>query len=641
MNIKINRIKMENFCGTKEAEVNLFDRTIVKGVNKVGKTTLSNAIFSTFFNKLADGTSADDKIRPHDENGQNVDFVEINTWIDTNFDDKNAVFHKKQIQNYVTDRTTQEQKFKGNVNEFEINDIPKKEKDYVDYISQFIDLDRFMFCMNPKMFFNLDTKKRRALLFSLVGDVTDADVIKSNKDFEPLEKELMDGTVEELLSRCTKAIKQFEEMLKTIPARIDELVRQKVEVDATELKKQKANIESLIAEEHNRLSDIDSVNADYYKLAEDVSATERAMLEVKLKAKGDYESQKNEINRQIQSATIASASINSSIKADRNLLANYEKSKTDYESSIEKFRDDWTREKALEFDENEQKCPLCGTKYSANKIGNLKEEFEAHKTKTLANIEHLAKATKENLESVEKNIEEISIRIAEAEKTISDNDATVSALQEKISKLKEPDATKTKEYKDLEKKFVELTKKKESFVAPDKSAILNSINELNAEKSRIDVELSKLDKNADIDARIEDLKESQINVSQSIANQQKMMDLLKAYNRAKISMLTDKINSYFEVIKWQMFKEQINGGFAEVCIPLVEGTSYDGLLNHGNKILAEIDLCKAFQKASEVTCPIIIDDSESLDEWRIPQTDGQLIILRRTDDKVLTVEEIK
>ena len=142
-------------------------------------------------------------------------------------------------------------------------------------------------------------------------------------------------------------------------------------------------------------------------------------------------------------------------------------------------------------------------------------------------------------------------------------------------------------------------------------------------------------------ARVEELTRAQLETSQKIANEEKMLDLLSEYQRTKVGLLTDRINEYFSVIKWVFFKEQINGGFAEVCIPTVNGTSYDGLLNHGDKLLAEIDLCCAFQKRAGVSCPIMIDDTESLDEWRIPQIDNQLICIRRTDDKELTVAEIK
>lgn len=117
-------------------------------------------------------------------------------------------------------------------------------------------------------------------------------------------------------------------------------------------------------------------------------------------------------------------------------------------------------------------------------------------------------------------------------------------------------------------------------------------------------------------------------------------DLVKVFELAKIKAVTDKLNSRFQYVKWQMFAEQVNGGYADVCIPTVEGTSYDGLLNHGNKLLAELDIALAFQNFYSVKLPLILDDAESVDVERIPKVDRQLIVLRREGEKgtPLTVE---
>ena len=126
--------------------------------------------------------------------------------------------------------------------------------------------------------------------------------------------------------------------------------------------------------------------------------------------------------------------------------------------------------------------------------------------------------------------------------------------------------------------------------------------------------------------------------AQKIADEEKTLDLLEDFSRAKVNLLTDRVNRHFEIVRWQMFKPQINGGWEQVCNPLIGGTSYYSTLNHGNRILAEIDICRAFQKSAGVQVPIFVDDAESVDGWRIPQMDNQLIILKRTDDKALTIE---
>lgn len=58
-------------------------------------------------------------------------------------------------------------------------------------------------------------------------------------------------------------------------------------------------------------------------------------------------------------------------------------------------------------------------------------------------------------------------------------------------------------------------------------------------------------------------------------------------------------------------------------------------------MLTEVDICRAFQKAASVNFPIIIDDTESVDDWRIPQIDNQLIMLKHTQDKELVIENME
>ena len=58
------------------------------------------------------------------------------------------------------------------------------------------------------------------------------------------------------------------------------------------------------------------------------------------------------------------------------------------------------------------------------------------------------------------------------------------------------------------------------------------------------------------------------------------------------------------------------------------------------EVLTEIDICRAFQKKCGVELPIMTDDTESLDPWKIPDVDSQLIMFRRSDDKELKVREM-
>lgn len=288
-------------------------------------------------------------------------------------------------------------------------------------------------------------------------------------------------------------------------------------------------------------------------------------------------------------------------------------------------------------------CPYCGQEYPADKRDELVAEFDEKKKLTLKRITDRGNELASNLKSIPKKIKELEeqnaeyfAKKAEAEKKVADLDAELSKIPQIISENDIPECI------EISKQIAEMeaSLSKANDVSEMRKWIDLEIQTAERELLEIEKKIALVAQNIKIDERIAELMKEQVASAQLIVAEQQKLDLLEFFRRSKMQMLSDRINEYFDVIKWRMFQEQINGGFADVCIPLVNGTSYDGTLNHGDKILAEIDICRAFQKANKVVAPILVDDSESLDSWRIPVVGNQLILFRRTDDENIKVEVI-
>lgn len=626
MNIKFTKIELHNFCGIKDREDDLYDRTMIKGQNKAGKTTIKNAIYWVLFNKLSDG-SAPDGIRPHDENGKDIDMTDISVSLTMDIDGKTVRVTKTQKQNWVKDRTTQEQKFKGNVNEYDINGIPKKEKDFVEYMAQFIDLDSFLFCTNPYTFLRQSTKDRRATLFSLICADVDLEIINANPQFESLKSDLQDGTIEELMSRSKHAITALKEDLKLIPARIDEVSSQIQEIDEAE----KIALTKELSECESKLSSFDTIADTAKELTMRIADAKNKVIRMDT----DYRvaQQKAEANASIEKGNLinAIAMANGTIKNLQNYIEDAKRRQEDMTACIKKYAEDIERIKADTFNTDDLKCPVCGSKYTKAKVETMRKAWQESQDKKIADLAHMSTDSELRFNEINADIDKWTAEITAKQAEITGYEQELAVIENMPAPVVDAPDTKEKDKlnADIAKWQAELDALSIDNGA-EKQAVVNRISE-------IKVILDRQNTNNAYKTRVEELTQEQLKTSQKIANEEKMLDLLSEYQRAKIGVLTDRINEYFTVIKWQFFKEQINGGYAEVCIPTVNGTSYDGLLNHGDKLLAEIDLCCAFQKKADVSCPIIIDDTESLDEWRIPQIDNQLICIRRTDDKELAV----
>lgn len=638
--IKFKHISISNFCGIKQLDTPLYDRTTIKGQNTVGKSTIRNAIFWVLYNKLADG-SAPDGIRPHDENGVDIDFIDITVTLTIEVDGREIALKKVQKQKWTKPRNEQEKRFDGNINEFEINDMPKKEKDYKDYIENIIPVETLMYCTNAMAFLNMDTKKRRAKLLSLENEFSDADVVATDEKYAPFTDMLLDGTVDELIARSKKVIKAKNDELKAIPVRIDELKKQKVCIDVAEVELGRNAIKEQIAENKAKQEDVSKQFEEYQKLSDGIMELKFAQSDLVRKANEDNNKKHREIEDKISDKKFLLRQTESTIRDTEYGILNAKGTIQRGEVLLEELRSKYKTAQARKFDENSLVCSYCGQEYPQDKKEQIRADFESHKADELKAITEQGNRAKAELDKEKEILKALESELEEHKKSKQMLDSTISNLEKQLSELPTSiDISDTEEYKAIQSQIAEKEQVLSQMNSTDdvRQQLKAEETELQEQLTEIEKQITKAESNDKLDERIEELHVEQREVSQKIADEEKILDLLEDFNRAKINLLTDRVNQHFEVIRWQMFKPQINGGYEQVCNPLIGGTNYYSTLNHGNKILTEIDICRAFQKSAGVQVPIFIDDAESVDGWRIPQMDNQLIILKRTDDKELKVE---
>lgn len=630
--IQITHIRIENFCGIKSLDADFHKKTLIKGRNRKGKSTIRNAVMWCLTDKMADGKSATG-IRPHDENGVDTDFVEIVVEVTLLVDGREIVIKKTQKQDWVKDRHTQEQTFKGNVNEFEVNGIPKKEKDFKAYLEENVaSVDTLLFCLTPFSFLSLDTKKRRAKLFELVSSFSNNDVIATDDKFSELENDLKDGTIEELIARSKKAISKFKETLKELPARIDEVAKQIVDMDFAELELQKNDLERQINEVGDKVLDATSDTADLGARIMDMKFN---LSGIANNLNDALRKQKAEINNVIYELTRSKRDSESEIReADAN-ISYFERNIKGAEESLSALRERLNVTETSLFDDGSLICTQCGQEYPTDKKEEIKANFELLKQRDIVNIKDMIAKEENNIADCKKKLLEYKDKKQLAEQTLKSTEQNLKLQEENLANLPQTvDVSQNEEYQKLSKQIEDMEKQYELLEFKEKEAkefLKGEETRLRAELSEVNTKLLQKDTNIKAEDRIEELKAEQRKVSQQIADEERQLDLLEEFNRTKVSMITDKVNSYFDVIRWKMFQKQVNGGYAEVCYPIVQGTSYDGNLNNGDKILSEIDICRAFQKANNIELPIIADNLESLDADRLPNIDNQLIVLRRED----------
>ena len=107
------------------------------------------------------------------------------------------------------------------------------------------------------------------------------------------------------------------------------------------------------------------------------------------------------------------------------------------------------------------------------------------------------------------------------------------------------------------------------------------------------------------------------------------------FNKTKMTIVEERVNSLFSIVKFRMFDTQINGGEIETCEEIVDGIPFNGALNNAMRVNAGLDIINAICKHIGIYAPIFFDNAESVNEF-IP-TESQVIKLVVTKDKNLKI----
>ena len=657
MKITLKKLHIENFKNAKDQTFELDHITKIKGQNASGKTTIVDAFMWCLFNKDSKGNT-DFGIRPLDAAGNKVDHVEIKVDLLLDVDGREYQITKVQKQNWVKKRGNLEATLQGNVNSYEIDGVPKKEKDFKAFVSEIIDEDLFQLLTNPSTFVNMKWKDQRTELLKMVPEVNNDMVIASNPDtFSELNLALSLHTPEDLQAKSKKALSEYKKKQVEIPARIDEVKKSMTDIDVAEWELQRNSLKEQIAVVEKSEEDMTTQYEQYQKETDDLmdmkfklSDMERKANEGNLSKKKGYEEDLAALERDISSCEQKILLAERDIKETKATQSAYEKKR-------DQVFDEWKEESAktyvdtLEFDENSIICPVCGRAFQEEKIEQIKADFEKSKADKKAKWE---KEHEEVLEQIKQRgtmykgtIVLCQDKVKEAEERIKAeqenlNSATVEKekIEKLINKLPEKvDISSDKEYQSLK---AQIESKEEYLSKMNSGAELRQ--QLKIKKHGLTDELAIVEKqiasadNSAKEERIEELETEMREIAQSAADEEKMLYMLEQFMKAKMQIIEKMINEKFEEVNWKLFKKQENGAIVECCECTYKGVGINKDLNNGHKIVSGLDIIRTLSKMHDVYAPIFVDNAEAVNDFNYPSMETQMILLKVSDDKELRVE---
>lgn len=650
MQTKIKSIHLENFgkhseaIGGKPLDIQLGKRTIISGCNKTGKSTIKRSIQYIFGCKDENGKEITG-IRPHDEEGIDVDglttIAEMTVSVDSAENTlKKTCFQKKNRQGeYTGEDNTQ----------YFIDGVRKNTRKSYDEFVKTILPDPV--CMSAQEFFKQDTAGRRNLLETTFSNHTIDEIIDQNPEFEELRGKLRANSVSDLKSACNEKINGkgrganhvdgLNDKLTKLKHQIEFELSKKVEIDVVELEAQKNALNEQITENKAKQDDVSKEFEERQRASDGILELKLELGGMQAKANIALEKKRAEIRGEIN--TIDNQ-LKELARKSYSLMQDAKSAESENERNtvlLNATRENWKAANERVFDENSLVCSYCGQEYPEERKDQIWSDFESNRQEELSELTKRGTELKERIEKNKKDIEQLNKEIKEIEEQENEKQKSIEHLEKKMNEL--PDTTDISNLPEVQEIQVQIAEKeaamnKGNSAEEIRQQLKDEYEELLRQKAEVDKQFDSAVENDRIDTEVENLTAKQREISQEIAHIEKGLLLLKDFERKKAEMLESDINGNFEIVKVRMFEPQQNGELKDVCQITIDGESYDRNLNHGTKILAEIDICQAFQKKYDVCLPIIVDDCESLDDWRVPNIENQLITIKRSDDKELKIE---
>jgi DNA repair exonuclease SbcCD ATPase subunit len=587
--VELKQLNIENYKKFESAEYQFAPRTMVSGRNRQGKTTLMDAYFDTLTGKLADGTSPNNVRRKED--GEEVEGV-VSRELTLLIDGEETVIRKETKKGKSSSTT------KYQVDGFDYNQTKYKE-----FLKGISDSETIMMCSNARVFLNelrKSTASARVMLEKMAGFNADK-VLQDNPEVSEIIK---NHSVEEVVKKLNRDKKDFQ---KKIDAK-------KVEIDT--VKKQGTPDFTILEEKKNAVLDklngllekeklLNETNKTYDELCYEITGLKKSRDAIISNAAEALQEEKRKIVSLLNDRRFKQKHEEENLRILGNFLATAEKPERIQQRITvlqEKYKQTYAStfdETALnaiqneKFDPESAICPTCGQALPEEQVERLKTEFEQKK--------------------------------------------------QELEKLPaEPDMSGNEEYQAV---VAEIQKKQEQLDgltnnSEEKAAVqaerMSAEKELTGIEIKIEMAKQAVQKQTET---LEQLNTEQKELGQEDSDIQQKLDMLKEFSIKKNQALAEAINPLFKHFQFQFLDYTQDGEPVEVCKMICDGIGYFDGLNHSDQILCNIDLVTGLQELNGLNLPIWVDDVESVNADRIPDTGRQMILLKVSDDE-LKVEGI-
>lgn len=624
------------------------DNAQIRARNRCGKTTIADAYFWVLFGKDSRNRATFDvKYAP---DGQVVRGLETSVEAVFDIEGKELTLKRILVDKYENDRGNADKVWTGYKTNYEINGVPiAKEQQYIEKVRELCDEQVFRMLTDPDYFPGTMTwQKRRETLLDHFGNFTDADVFASDEKLAKLPELLGDKSVDDYRAIAEAQVRKLVEEKKSIPTRLDEVKRQMPvieEHEARDLAALQLDLNTLQTSRQTVLSGGESA-----EIRRQISEVETQIIQREQALKQEAFGELNRLTALKVTATGAVDEVKRQIDMRSRFINDQapliEKCWGDRETLRAEYRE--LEAKYFEFTGSTE-CMTCGQPLPEGRIAEIKATAEARFNQDKANkleaIKANGLAVKEKQERLEAGVTKAKGELEQLSASLTEKDTTLADIESQI--LAVPTSTVDLASDSLAIQLAGQKSELERSLSAVASGNSTALADLDQKITEIQRQITFANNIAaqkrlrdDCDRRIKELEARQKSLATEHEAFESGLHLCEQFIRAKVKLLTDSINSHFQIVSFKLFDEQINGGLKECCEATIDGRPYATSLSLSERQNAGLDIINTMAKLQGFAPPIFIDNVES--NLGILPTVGQQIRLKVDENHTtLTAEKLE
>ncbi|CUP51642.1 AAA family ATPase [Enterocloster clostridioformis] len=649
-------------------------KTQIFAMNRTGKSSMADGIFWVLFGKSSTGKSEGKEFRPrpYDSQGVDIDHVDVVAELVLLVDGVEVVLRKTQRQNWVRKRGTTTEVHEGDKNIYAWNNVEISETEFKRRIADIVSEKNFMLITDPTAFFRLSKQEKLDLILSLIANVTEEQILMEVGGFDELLKFVRDGKkLEEVKATSKRSISDMTKERDQISAFINERSKDIVDMDVSDIELQRNAINEKIAEIDRKIEDSTAAVTEYDEKSKNIielkmkkSETERIANESLVQQKRDIQKRideaEDDLRKAIQHQKIGELEIqrlNRIVESNKTLRAELAKK---VETEEAKTFSEYVEPEPLSSDA--LVCPTCGQdlpeelkqrkiecfekdkKLHWEKYEADKGKFEADQSELLDKICQEGKACVEKINKAKEDLETAKnfLESAKADKITANADKT-KAMEELAALPEQVDLSNNQEYEAL---CMEIQAKEEALRnmntgADYRTQLRDEKTEWETQLAEVNQKFAAVDKSDEAKDRVAELEKQFKDKVQLIADQERILMMCEEFQTAKDNYLTEEVNKHFENVRFQLFRQQKNGGVERVCdVYTKNGSPYgDNTTSGAEKLIMGLEVINVLSGIIGVKAPVIVDNAEKVSEGNMPEIDTQMIMLSVSNDEDFRIEK--